>query len=139
MFEKRTQHNMDAMSRKDLAAVMRSWADDGVLEFTGHTPISGRYEGKPAVAEFFRTVFAGVESIRITVKHVAFANPVGLNYSNTVYVESEVDATSREGVTIHDERIAVIKYRHGKVVALREWAFDPTIVEAMWGRAAAPA
>jgi hypothetical protein len=40
-------------------------------------------------------------------------------------------------MTIHDERIAVFEYRPGKVVSMREWAFDPTIVESMWGRAAA--
>ncbi len=139
MFEERTQRSMEAMSRRDIAAVMRPWADDSVLEFMGHTPISGRYEGKPAIEGFFRRVFDGVESIRITVRHVAFANPIGLTYNNTVYVESEVDATSRAGVTIHDERIAVFDYRHGKVVSMREWAFDPTILEGLWGRSAAPA
>jgi hypothetical protein len=54
-----------------------------------------------------------------------------------VYIESEVDATSRDGIAIHDERIAVFEYRHGKVVSMREWAFDPTILEGLWGRGAA--
>jgi ketosteroid isomerase-like protein len=139
VFEQRTQRSMEAMSRKDVAAVMRSWADDAVLEFTGHTPISGRYEGRPAVEDFFRRVFAELETIQITVRHVAFANPVGLNYNNTVYVESAVDATSLDGVTIHDERIAVLEYSHGKVVSMREWAFDPTILDALWGPEATPA
>ncbi len=136
MFEKRAQRSMDAMSRKDLAAVMRSWADDAVLDFMGHTPISGRYRGRPAIEGFFRRVFEGTEAIRVTVRHMAFANPVGLTYDNTVYIEFVVDATNRDGVTIHDERIAVFEYRRGKVVAMREWAFDPTIVERMWGRSA---
>jgi ketosteroid isomerase-like protein len=137
MFEDRTQRSMDAMCRKDLAAVMRPWADDSVLEFMGHTPISGRYEGKTAIEGFFRRVFDGLDEIRIRVRHVAFSNPVGLTYSNTVYIESEVDATSRDGIAIHDERIAVFEYRHGKVVSMREWAFDPTILEGLWGRGAA--
>jgi ketosteroid isomerase-like protein len=136
MFEQRTQRSMEAMGRKDVAAVMRSWADDSVLEFMGHTPLSGRYEGKPAIEGFFRQVFDGVDKLRITVRHVAFANPIGLTYNNTVYVEYVVDETSRGGMTIHDERIAVFEYRRGKVVSMREWAFDPTIVESMWGQAA---
>jgi ketosteroid isomerase-like protein len=139
VFEKRMQRGMEAMSRKDVAAVMQPWADDSVLEFMGHTPISGRYEGKPAIEGFFRSVFEGVESIRLSVRHVAFANPIGLNYNNTIYVESGVDVTSHDGVTIHDERIAVFEYRHGKVVSMREWAFDPTIVESLWSPAPAQA
>ena len=139
MFEHRVQHSMEAMNHKDLAAVMQPWADDAVFEFLGHTPISGRYEGKPAIEDFFRQVFDGLETLQINVKHAAFANPVGLTYNNTVYIEYDVRETTRAGVTISDERISVIDYRHGKVVSMREWAFDPTIVEAVWGPAAGSA
>jgi ketosteroid isomerase-like protein len=132
MFEHRVQRSMEAMNRKDLAAVMRPWADDAVFEFLGHTPISGRYEGKPAIEGFFKRVFEGLETIQIDVRHAAFSNPVGLNYNNTVYVEYGVKETTTTGVTIRDERITVIEYRHGKVVSMREWAFDPTLVEALW-------
>ena len=139
MFEQRAQRSLEAIGRKDLAAVMRWWADDAVMEFMGHSPISGRYEGKPAIEDFYRREFAGLEAIRITVKHVAFASPVGFTYNNTVYIESAVDETSIDGVTIHDERIVVLEYCHGKVVSMREWAFDPTIFDAFWGSLAAPA
>jgi ketosteroid isomerase-like protein len=139
VFEQRVQRNMEAFGRRDLAAVMRWWADDGILELAGHTPISGRYEGKDAIAGFFRSVFERYASARLTVRHVAFTNPVALTYRNTVYVESELEATSADGVTIHDERIAVFEYRRGKVVSMREWAFDPTIIEAIWGHEARPA
>jgi len=139
VFEQRVQRNMEALGRKDLAAIMRWWAEDGTLELAGHTPISGRYEGKEAIAAFFRTVLERYAAVRLTVRHVAFTNPVALTFRNTVYVESELEATSPEGVTIHDERIAVFEYRRGKVVSMREWAFDPTIIEAIWGREAQPA
>ncbi len=131
MFEARTQRTMEALGRKDLAAVMRPWADDGVLEFMGHNALSGRYEGKPAVTTFFRKVIDGLESLTIRVRHVAMANPAGLTWNNTIYVEYEVEETNHEGVTIRDERIAVFQYRHGKVVSMREWAFDPTNVERL--------
>lgn len=129
MFEARTQRVMEALGRKDLTAVMRPWADDGVLEFMGHNRLSGRYEGKAAVSGFFRQVMDGLESLRIQVRHVAMANPAGLTWNNTIYVEYEVEETNRQGVTITDERIGVFQYRHGKVVSMREWAFDPTNVE----------
>jgi ketosteroid isomerase-like protein len=137
MYEQRVQRSMDAMSRKDLAAMMRPWADDGVFELAGHTELSGRYEGKAAIEGLFRRIFERLEVIRLTVKHVALVNPVGFTYNNTVFVESEVEQTSTDGVTILDQRIAVYEYRHGKLVSVREWAFDPTIIEAIWPHAEA--
>ena len=138
MFEQRAQRSMEAMGRKDLAAVMASWADDGVFELAGHTTLSGRYEGKPAIEGLFRRIFEGLNEIRITVKHVALVNPVALTYNNTVFIAYDVEETSPDGLTIHDERISVTEYHHGKVVSMREWAFDPTIIEAIWGHVQTP-
>lgn len=139
MFEQRVQRSMEAFGRKDLAAIMAPWADDGVFELAGHTELSGRYEGRAAIEEMFRRIFERLESARITVRHSAFANPLGLTRNNTVYVESEVVETSTDGVTIRDERIAVYEWRGGKLVSVREWAFDPTIIEAIWAHVDGPA
>jgi ketosteroid isomerase-like protein len=138
MYEQRTQRSMEAMSRKDLGAMMRPFADDAVFEIAGHTSLSGRYEGKAAIEGLFRRIFERIETIRFTVKRVALTNPVGFIYNNTIFVESEVDETSTDGVTIHDQRIAVYEYRRGKLVSVREWAFDPTVVEAIWSHVEAP-
>jgi hypothetical protein len=45
----------------------------------------------------------------------------------------------RAAVSIQDQQIAVIEYRHGKVVHMREWAFDPTVLESLSSSAAAAA
>lgn len=139
MYERRVQRSMEAMSRKDLDGTTRAFADDAVFELAGHTPLSGRYEGRAAIEGMFRQIFERLDSIRFRVKHVALANPVGLTWSNTIFSEYDVEETSTDGVTVVDQRIAVIEYRHGKVIRMREWAFDPTNIEAIWGHAASPA
>ena len=135
MFEGRVQRAMDALGRGDLAAIMAPWAPDGVLELAGHTPLSGRYEGRAAIEGLFRRLIEGTTTIRLTVRHVAVASPLGLTRNNTIYVESDVEETGVNGVTVHDEHIAVYTWRGGRLVALREWSFDPTIIEGIWGRA----
>ena len=77
MYEQRVQRAMAPMSRKDLAATMRSFADDAVFELAGHTELSGRYVGKAAIEGLFRRIFDGLEVIRFRVRHVALANPIG--------------------------------------------------------------
>lgn len=136
MFEARMQRAADALGRRDLAAVMKPWAEDGVFELAGHTTMSGRYVGRAAIEGLFRRLFEGTTELRMTIRHVALANPVGLTRNNTIYVESEVVETGTNGVTVRDERIAVYTWRGGQLVSVREWAFDPTLMEPIWGAAA---
>ena len=134
MYEQRVQRAMEPMCRKDIEATMRAFADDAIFELAGHTELSGRYVGREAIEGLFRRIFDGLETIRFRVRHVALTNPLGFTYTNTIFVESEVEETSRDGVTIVDQRIAVYEYRHGKVVSIREWPFYPTVIEAIWPR-----
>ena len=113
-------------------AVMSFWAEDGVFEFPGRTPISGRHVGKPAVRAFFSRLFGELETMRFTIRHAALANPVGLFWSNVLFVEWTVDETTREGVSVHNEGVTVIRLRRGKAVSGRDCFFDPTIVDAAW-------
>lgn len=136
MFEGRMAKAFEAMEHKDLEAVMRGFSDDAVFEFPGHTPISGRHEGKPAVEAFFRDLFGQLESWRFTVKHVGLANPIGLNYSNTMFVEYEVDETATSGLTAHNRGVSIFEFRHGKLVAGRDYFFDSTVPDRLFAPAA---
>ena len=134
MFEQRVQRTFDAVNRKDLAAVMRGWADDGVLEFPGRSVLSGRHEGKPAIEAFFRTWFERMETIRLTVKRVGFAG-LTMTYGSTMYVEFETDQRTKDGVELHTEVAGVYRFHHGKLAFYREYLFDPTMTETVWPRA----
>ncbi len=121
------------MSRKDLAWLMRGWTRDAVFEFPGKTPISGRYEGKPAIEAFFRRVFDRMETIQFTVKRVVVARPFALGLTNTVLTEWAADQASHDGISVHLEGVTVSDVRRGRNVASREYVFDPALLERMWG------
>ena len=76
MFEGRVARSFEAISRKDLEAMMRNMTDDAVCEYPGNTPMSGRFEGKPDIRDWWRRWPERMASVRFTVKHVAFASPV---------------------------------------------------------------
>ncbi len=137
MFETQIAHSYEAMSRKDLDAVMSAWADDGVFEFPGHTPISGRHEGRDAVRAFFRRIFEELESMHFTVHHVAMSNPIGLTLSNMIYVDWTVDEVTRDGRRFRHDGISALRMKGGKAIWARDYFFDLAEVEAMW--TAAPA
>ncbi len=137
MLERIAQRNMDAIARKDVGAIMRGWAEDGVLELAGHSSISRRYEGRPAIETFFRQLFDRMDALEITVVRCALTNPIGLTYANTVFVEYQIEETSRQGDVIRSRNIAEFEFHRGKVSHMREWWFDPTVLDAVWGTAAA--
>jgi ketosteroid isomerase-like protein len=118
---------------------MKGWADDGVLEFPGHSAISGSYAGRAAIEGFFRRWFERMTSIRLTVRHVAFANPVALDLRNTMYVEFETDQVTREGLPFHTEVVGVYRLRRRKLLSYREYLYDPDQAVAVWGPASIPA
>lgn len=124
----------DMMNRKDLARLMRGWADDAVYEFPGKSPMSGRYEGKRAIEAFFRKMFDRMVTIHFIVKQVAVTHPFALALTNMCIVEWALDETSYDGVTIHLEGVTVGEIRRGRIVAARDYLFDTEPLETMWGR-----
>lgn len=124
------------INKRDLASFMKSWADDAVFIFPGRTPISGRFVGKAAIEAWWRRVFERMEVFHFTPKKVGVSNPFGLTFWNTVFVELEVDARTKDGLSAHVELVSIVRLRRGKVVWARDYFFDPSIEEPIWGRVA---
>ena len=132
----------DTLNRKDVAALLRHYADDAVFEFPGRSPLGGRHEGKAEIAGFFRTWFDRMETVHFTVKHVAVANPWALGGTNTAMAEWVLDATIHGGAAFHAEGVTVFDLRGGKVARARDYLSDPGAIEEAWqlvDAAAAPA
>lgn len=122
-----------ALRRKDLSAVMNGWADDGVFEVPGRSARSGRYEGKAAISGFWERLFARMETFDIRVVHIAVARPYAFGPSNTAVVEWAVDEAAHDGTRIHLDGVSVIEVRGRHVVHARDYLFDPSPLEVMWG------
>ena len=105
MLERMVARNFGALNRKDLTAHMRGWAEDAVFEFPGHSTISGRFVGKPAIEAWWRRWFARMDTVRFVVRRVALANPFMLNLANTVFVEWVADVTTVDGIAAHAEAV----------------------------------
>lgn len=128
------RYSFELMNRKDLAGLTRWWVEEGVFEFPGQTPVSGRYEGQRAIAGFFQKVFSQMATIHFTVKRIAVARPFALGLTNTAFCEWALDETSHDGISIHMEGVSVLEFRHGRGVAARDYIFDTKPLEMIWGR-----
>jgi ketosteroid isomerase-like protein len=128
-----TRSAFATLNQKDLDGVMRAWADDGVFEFPGRLPVSGKYEGKQAIESFFRTWFDKMATIRFSVKHVAVERIFALGATNAVTAEWDVVETDQQGRTYHVSGVTVLQARGGKLVRVRDYIFDLAPLEEAWG------
>ncbi|ABS27700.1 nuclear transport factor 2 family protein [Anaeromyxobacter sp. Fw109-5] len=128
----RARRGFDALNRKDLAAVVGAFADDAVFEFPGRTRMSGRFEGKRALEEYFRRWFAERAMIRFRVMHVCVEDVLALGGTNTVQVEWALEEADRHDVSFHLSGVTVLDVRHGKIVRARDYVFEPDVLEREW-------
>lgn len=126
-----------AIGRHDLDAVMAGWAEDGVLEYPGHSTVSGRIVGRENIRRWFARWFDTMPDIRFTVKHVAVENLFALGLTNTVIVEWDLDETRHDGASFHATGASAFHVRHGKVTSFRDYIFDQEIIDEVWGGEAA--
>jgi hypothetical protein len=74
-----------------------------------------------------------METFDIRPVHVAVAQPYSFGPSNTALVERVADEAAHDGTRIHLEGVAVIEIRRRRVVHIRDYIFDSSPLEVMWG------
>jgi len=128
-----------AMSRKDLDAIATALADECVFEFPGQSVMSGRMEGKQAIVAWFRSWFAAAPRIQFRVTRVAVDNIFALGASNGLLAEWHLSETNAEGKTFEMTGVTALDVKRGKLVHVRDYIFNPQVLEQAWGRAHPPA
>jgi len=133
MLETLMQRRFETLNRRDLPAIVGMWNEDAVFEFPGKTPISGRFEGKPAIEAWWRRWVARFTSVHFTVRHVGVVRiwPGG----NSALVAWDVDVTTTDGIRGHASGVSLMKERDGRIAFARDYFFDPEAIELIWGRA----
>jgi ketosteroid isomerase-like protein len=122
------------VARKDVDAILRGWSEGGVLEIPGTSALSGRFEGKAAIAAWVAKWFDSMATIDFTVKRVALTDTLALSYrTNDVMIEWEVRETSHSGASIRARGITVWELRGGKLGAARDYFFDPSVLNVIHG------
>lgn len=131
---KRIPEFFAAVSRKDLVAVGRDLEEDMSFEFPGGSTIAGRYDGRDAFLGFWERLFERYETFSLRPRRIALVRPYTVGLTNTALVEWEADAVTRDGLTAHANGVTVVDLRRGKLVRARDYIFDTTPFELIWGR-----
>lgn len=131
---KSVSETFQAFNRKDLAAFMAGWHQDGVFIYPGDIPESGTFKGKEAVTAWFRNMMDKFQTIEFTVKNVCVQHSFDLVGTNTLAVQWDLKLKNLSGRTGFNTGTSIIQVKRGKVVLVKDYIFDlgPNF-RANWG------
>lgn len=136
LIKRRVPAAMAALCRHDPDAMLKDWADDAVLEYPGDIPgVSGTYTGIEAIRDFYRRDSEQFPKLDITPTHVAVTDLLDLTGDNVAIVSWDADVTNRNGYSLRNSGVHVMRIRKGKVRHVRVFIFDTGVrFRQVWSR-----
>jgi ketosteroid isomerase-like protein len=117
--------------RKD--KIVSRYAEDAVLTYPGHFSMSGIHRGKGAIKVFFDRYFDQFVEEHCEVRETFIKNIFALGPSNSIAIRFHTRRTNKQGKTLENSGVTVIKVRMGKVVELQDYYSDVDRLQEMWG------
>ena len=117
-------HAYDALNRRDFEAFLSDWRDDCTFVYPGDLPVSGKFEGKDAIAKWFKNFLEQFPKLTFTVKNLCVDNVFDFVETNTVAAHWDIDYTNKDGNTIQNSGVSIIKIKFGKAELVTDYFFD---------------
>lgn len=130
----KVNHAFDALNRRDFEAFLSDWRNDCTFIYPGNLPVSGKFEGKDAIAKWFKNFLDQFPKLTFTVKNLCVDNVFDFIGTNTVAAHWNLNYTNREGKEIQNSGVTVIKIKFGKAELVTDYIFDTDErFKAAWG------
>ena len=124
---------MKNTNNRQLDKIVSNFRDDAVFIYPGSLSVSGTYEGKKAIEEFFHKFFGQFPEVHFTCKAVYVKNIFAVGLSNTIAIEWENRLTNRNGETFDNCGISTSQVKWAKVARHHEYYFDLDTMRKAWG------
>ena len=117
-------HAFDALNRRDIETFLSDWRDDCTFVYPGNLPVSGKFEGKDAIAKWFKNFLDQFPQLTFTVKNLCIDNVFDFVGTNTVAAHWDIDYTNKDGKKIQNSGVSIIKIKFGKAELVTDYYFD---------------
>ena len=125
---------LEALNRRDVSSFMKAWAEDSVWMYPGGLSVSGRFEGKKAVREWFENLMRQFPQLKFTVHDVSVSNVFDLAGNNVAAAHWDVALTNKDGHHLEYCGVTTLAIRKGKVTQGCDYLFAvDEFVRHGWG------
>jgi ketosteroid isomerase-like protein len=124
---------LDDLNNRRKDRIVSHYAEDAVLTYPGKFSMSGVHRGRAAITVFFDKYFDQFVEEHCEVRETFIKNIFALGPSNTIAIRFHTRRTNKQGKTLENSGVTVIKVRMGKVVELQDYYSDVDRLQEMWG------
>ncbi len=113
-----------ALNNHDLDGFLKNYYDDAIFEYPGDIAVSGIYQGKKVIKEWFRNFFDHFPEIDFEIKEVGISNPFDFMANNFITILWDVKLKNKRGEAFKQSGITTVKSRFGKSIYTKDFIFD---------------
>ena len=118
------KHAFDALNRRDFESFLSDWREDCTFIYPGDLPVSGKFEGKDAIAKWFKNFLDQFPKLTFTVKNLCVDNVFDFIGTNTIAAHWDINYTNKDGKETQNSGVTVIKIKFGKAEFVTDYIFD---------------
>lgn len=130
--KRKARSAFDALNRRDIQAFLRDWSDEATFTYPGTLSVSGIFEGKAAVDDWFHRFMDRFPEISFTVNNVCVRSIFALGGTNVLMAQWDIALTNGDGKEFKNSGVTVITVKKGKVVEVRDYIFDMAQAQEAW-------
>ena len=130
--KRKVRSAFESLNKRDLRKFMANWAEDCIFIYPGSASVSGKWEGKKAVEQWFQKMMDQFPKFKFTLKNILVQNIFALGGTNVIAVEWALTLTNREERDFHNNGISVIHVKGGKAVLVVDY-MDTEVLKRSWG------
>jgi ketosteroid isomerase-like protein len=124
--------SFNALNNRDLDAFLSAWHDNGTFIYPSDLSVSGTFQGKQAVRNWFDNFFRQFPEIKFTVNHICVDRLFDITGTNTIAAQWNIEVTNKSGLKVQNIGINVIKIDRGKITEARDFFFYPERLKNGW-------
>ena len=114
----------DSLNKRDLKGFMSSWHKDSVFIYPGDIYVSGTFEGKVEVKQWFKRFMDQFAEIKFEVHNVCIENPFDLIGNNVATAAWNVTLKKHDGTTVRNTGVTQLMIKAGKTMKVQDFLFN---------------
>ena len=131
--KKKTASAYKSLNNRDIISFLAGWHDEATWIYPGDLSVSGEFNGKKSIEEWYRKYMDRFTDIKITPKSICVQNLFDLVGTNVVAVIWDEKVTSRDGDTFVFNGVHVINLKFGKATHVQDYVFNTEEMRKAWG------
>lgn len=132
--KKKVRSLFDYLNWRDLDAFLANLGDAATYVYPGNLSVSGDFEGKEAIREWFQNFMEQFPQAFFDVQNICVQKMCPVNFrTNVVTVEWDCLFINRDRKEFRNSGVTTVNIEKGKIMKVCQYMFDAETDKRAWG------